>query len=524
MSGLAKLVHPHNGATNVDPSQAAKWSAVPDAQTYKLHVGTSPGKSDLIDSGEISQTGHPIVELPPGTTVYATLFTKSGGEWRHSDSSFATGKIAPEFVFPVDGAVSVDTSRLFCWTPVAGAQAYRLDIGGDPGGDALFLSGELSTTNCRVTGLPQAGVLYARAWAKVNDAWSRYSDIAFSLDPLPGPSSIVFPSNGASNVDLGQPFEWAEVAIARGYRLMVGTSPGGHDLHDSGEIHVTRRFVPDLPVGMPLFGRLETMTGGSWNAADFTFTAAAASTAMASQIAAALWATGFVREMATEHHRPFGWTELSRRVPPRYSAVCTDYAAVLLRVLSEMNVQAPARLLDVAFNPNRYEMHRLIELFDSDTDRWIVLDPTFALALRVRGGGWATADEFCEVVHTFEWNRIEYVFVGGEGDAHAKGYYVDYPMLFLNVYHEGQPMPLGVGPSPRPYLEAVSLPLTSPYDFYTVRGTVGDLVEVVIDGVVQQLRCDGVDGLSKGFGASSIDSPAESPASFDVFRFRRFVF
>ena len=524
MSGLAKLVHPHNGATNVDPSQAAKWSALPDAQTYKLHVGTSPGKSDLIDSGEISQTGCPIVELPPGTTVYATLFTKAGGEWRHSDSSFTTGRIAPEFVFPVDGAVSVDTSRPFCWTPVAGAQAYRLDIAGAPGGDALFQSGELSTTNSQVTGLPQAEVLYARAWAKVNDAWSRYSDIAFSLDPPPGPSSIVVPRNGASNVDTDQPFEWAAVDMARGYRLMVGTSPGGYDLHDSGEIHVNRRFVPDLPVGIPLFGRLETRTAGTWKTSDFTFTVAAASTAMASQIDAALWATRFVREMASEHHRPFGWTELSQMVPPRYNAICTDYAAVLLRILHEVNVQAPARRFDVAFNPNRYEMHRLVELFDSESEHWIVLDPTFALAPRVAGGGWATADDICKAAHTFEWNRIEYVFVDAEGDAHAKGYYVDYPMLFLNVYHEGQSMPLGEGPSPLPYLEAMSLPITSSYDFYTVRGTLGDLVEVVIDGVVQELRCDGVDGLSKGFGASSIDSPAESPASFDVFRFRRFVF
>ncbi len=50
--------------------------------------------------------------------------------------------------------------------------------------------------------------------------------------------------------------------MARAYRLKVGTSPGADDLDDSGEIHVTRRFVPDLPVGVPLFGRLETRIAG----------------------------------------------------------------------------------------------------------------------------------------------------------------------------------------------------------------------------------------------------------------------
>ena len=435
-----------------------------------------------------------------------------------------TGSVAPEFVYPVDGAVGVDTSRPFSWTPGAGADSYRLHIGSNPGGNDLFAGGQMSTTNCQVRGLPQAGLVYARVWAKVNDAWARYSDIAFSLDPPPEPSSIIFPRDGASRVDTGQPFEWREVAMARAYRLKVGTSPGADDLDDSGEIHVTRRFVPDLPVGVPLFGRLETRIAGSWSTSDFTFTVAAASISMAPQTATALWATRFVREMASEHHRPFGWTELGQMVPPRYNAVCTDYAAILLRILGEMNVAAPVRRLDVAFNPNRFEMHRLVELFDFETERWIVLDPTFALAPRLAEGGWATADDISEAAHSFEWNRIEYVFVGAQGNAHARGYYVDYPLLFLNVYHEGQPMPLGEGPSPLPYLEAVSLPVQSSYDFYTVRGTIGDSVEVAIDGVAQELRCDGVDGLSKGFGASSISSPADGPASFDVFRFRRFVF
>ena len=414
-----------------------------------------------------------------------------------------TGSVAPEFVCPVDGAVGVDTSRPFSWTPADGADSYRLHIGSNPGGNDRFAGGEMSTTNCQVRGLPQAGhrVLAQSATGAVVDRFPP----RWRFEGRHRPAIRVEGSGHGARLSL----EGRHVARSRRSRRQWGDP-----CHPA--------FCAGPPGRGPAVWSAGNEDRRSWSASDFTFTVAGASTSMAPQIAAALWATRFVREMASEHHRRFGWTELSRIVPPRYNAVCTDYAAVLLRILGEMNVAAPARRLDVAFNPNRFEMHRLVELFDSETERWIVLDPTFALAPRLAGGGWATADDIFEAAHSFEWNRIEYVFVGAQGNAHAKGYYLDYPLLFLNVYHEGQPMPLGVGLSPLPYLEAVSLPVESSYDFYTVRGTFGDSVEVAIDGVAQELRCDGVDGLSKGFGASSIRSPARGPASF--FRFRRFVF
>ena len=152
-------------------------------------------------------------------------------------------------------------------------------------------------------------------------------------------------------------------------------------MHDTGEIHVTRRFVTNLPIGVPLFGRLQTKINGQWYATDFAFTVGANTVSAAVQIDSALWATDFVRTMAPSDNRPFGWTALARQIASQsqYDAFCTDYAATLLHVLDEMNIQTAARYLDLSFNATLLDVHTLVELLNLDTGDWILLDPTFGL-------------------------------------------------------------------------------------------------------------------------------------------------
>src|SRR5437762_5066816 len=132
---------------------------------------------------------------------------------------------------------------------------------------------------------------------------------------------------------------------------MNGTAPGGSDLHDSGEIGVTQRFVPNLPLGVLLFGRVQTKIDGVWTARDFTFQVIGNTTSSVNQVKSALWATNFVRQMASDDDgRPFGWSKLVQSVGPRYNALDTDYATTLLQILGEVNIQTPVRRLQVAFN------------------------------------------------------------------------------------------------------------------------------------------------------------------------------
>src|SRR5206468_2298792 len=269
-------------------------------QAYYLYVGTSPGAKDLVNSGETTLasvlTTRFGVELPAGVTLYARLYTRANDVWVYRDSTFTAMRLTPHFIYPTDGAFAVDATLPFRWTPAGNATAHELRIGTTPGGTDVFKSGTIAVPTALVIGAPRTGTLYARALSKVNNTWT-FTDIAFTLASSVGPSTIVVPANGEAGFDTARPFEWTANSLARGYRLTLGTAPGAADLHDSGEIQVTRRFVPQLPIGT-LFGRVQTKIAGQWYSTDFTFTVTANTVSSDEQIQSALWATHMVRAMA----------------------------------------------------------------------------------------------------------------------------------------------------------------------------------------------------------------------------------
>jgi hypothetical protein len=352
-----------------------------------------------------------------------------------------------------------------------------------------------------------------------------HSDSAFTLDSSVPASTIVAPADGESAFDSALPFEWSEVPLARGYRLKIGTTPGGNDVHDSGEIHVTRRFVHGLPLGT-LFGRVETKISGQWQASDFVFTVVANTSSTAIQIQNALWATGVVRHMALADNRAFNWTELADVVHRgSNTALCSDFAEALLRVLGQMNVQLPAQRLDVAFNPNNYDAHTLVELFNPDTNSWLLLDPTFGLTVRrTADGGFATAEELSAATAAQQWSDMTYEFLTAEGDSYARGYYIDYPLLFVNVYHQGHPPVNGVGGPVLPYLEPVTLPISGEHLAWAVGCTGSQTTYLWVNGVNTTIACNGVDGVSVMFGASQLSITSQTAPSTTVYRPKRFVF
>jgi hypothetical protein len=285
---------------------------------------------------------------------------------------------------------------------------------------------------------------------------------------------------------------------------------------------VTRHFVPALPLGL-LYGRVFTNVQGQWQPRDFTFTVTANTTSAALQIKSALWATDVVRQMALTDNVPFSWTVLAG-VTQGDSATCFNYAEALLAVLAEMSVQLPARFLSVALNPNDYDVHSLVEMFDPDSQSWMLLDPTFDLTVsRTADGKWATAEDMSAATRAEQWRNVSYVFLGALGDHYARGYYLDYPLLFVDIYHAGQLLTNGQGGPVLPYMVSVSMPVSTP-GFYAI-GCAGDVVtELLIDGVDTSIECNGVDGLSYVFSVGSLMLTAQTPASTIVYQPMRFVF
>jgi hypothetical protein len=521
----AAFLYPLNGARNVDTSHAFSWTTVPGARAYYLYVGTSPGAKDVIDTGEMTQSSIVLYwNLPTDRPLYARIYTKmSDGTWRFNEISFTAAQVVPSFTSPVDGALNFDPSGPITWT-ATGADAYRLTVGTSPGGNDVVNTGEASTTSYNAPNLPRNTPLYARIWARHANVW-RYQDAVFAVASHPVPEMIA-PLNGDTAFDGGLPFQWKPLALARGYRLEIGTHLGANDVHDSGELSITRRFVPDLPVGVPLFGKLSARLGGIWQSVQFTFRVAQSTRSIDAEIDSALLMTDVVRHLANENHLAFTWTSLWHRLIHynKLYAFCLDYAKILVAMLqNELNVNSDVRDLIIAFNTNGQDTHALVEMHDSRSDRWIVLDPTFVLApTRARDGALATADEISAAVIAQSWVDISFRFLGTEGESAAQAYYIDYPLLYLNVFHGGIGYQSGQGRSPLPYLEAVSLPLLSQRSVYVVACPQGQSVDAIIDGVERVVACNGVAGLSMTFYATSISIP--NTGGVQVYRVRRYIF
>ena len=522
---IGRLTYPPNGGAGVDQTRPATWTSAPDAQAYYLYIGTTLGGRDVLDSAATQLTFYPIAGLPSHTTLYARLWTLLGGVWRYSDSTFSAGPIAPEFTYPLNGATAVDPAQPFTWIPPAGAQAHTLMIGTSPGANDVMNSGEIKTTSQAVPALP-ARTLYARVWSKVNGGWTRHSDITFTPRDDPRRAFMIAPAGNGAAFDTGQPFQWSSAVLAKGYRLTIGTSPGATDLHDSGVVQSTRRFVRNLPIGVPLFGRLQTQFNGEWSGHDFQFTATSNTFSPPAAVATALWATHQVRRMAPTDNRPFGWTPLLAAIAPRYAALCSDYAAALLQLLADINIGTPVRRLDLSFNGTDRSAHTLVEMLDPASGRWMLLDPTFDLTVLRPDGSWATAEDVSNATRTWRWTDITYDFLGSAGDQYVRSYYLDYPLLYANVIHEGQSfIPNSSWFSPLPFMREVSVPdAGTALQAYAVRCTGTLVAQTVIDGVLTSVACDGVDATSAVFVATTVAAPAGQAAGFRLYQVDRYVF
>ena len=149
----------------------------------------------------------------------------------------------------------------------------------------------------------------------------------------------------------------------------------------------------------------------------------------------------------------------------------------------------------------------------------MLLDPTFAVTARRSDGGWATAADVSEAVRREDWTDISFVPLSDDSLACLRGYYIDYPLLFVSPFGQDRPH-ADDGPSILRYYEEVGLPVKEKGE-YAIRCGRSSEAEVVIDGHSTTLRCQGIEGLSEIRAASSIEGPNRTVKAY---RPRRFVF
>ena len=498
-----------------------RWAAVPGADGYRLRVGTRPGAHDLLDVQGISRTTttHRAGELPALQALYARISARTDGTWRHSEIQFRADRVAAEWIYPAPGSPVVEPGQAFEWTPIPRASAYRVSLGTAPGLADVLDRTVTGSTRLDVAGLPRGRRLVARLSTRVQDRWySRDSDFAVELGYRAAQPTEPRPAGIA---DAHRPFEWQPVPLATGYRLRIGPARGSATLFDSGVLGVTRTFVADLPPGRNLFATLTTVYADRTLDHEFEFRAGQGAPDEKQLVEAALAATLDVRAMAGPRgawpRTPLAEMVVQQRVS---GPGCVELALVLLRALEQQRSGLPARLFSTCLLGNLHDCHTLVELYLPHSDRWMLLDPTFAVTARRVGGDWATARDISGAVRREDWTGITFVPLEDASFSRLHAYYIDYPLLFVSPFGQGQPHPDG-GPTILRYYEEVPLPVRVK-GHYAIRCRSSSEAEIVLDGRPALITCQGPDALSEIRVASSIE---ESDASrVRVYKPRRFVF
>jgi len=236
----------------------------------------------------------------------------------------------------------------------------------------------------------------------------------------------------------------------------------------------------------------------------------------------------YVRSMADDRHIPREGTFLYEQVKGlRENALCNDYADVLTNMIQGMKL-GDARVLDISFNPNRYDMHTLVEYFDERQQEWILIDPTFSMLVKRKADGmYATAANIQQATLNRDWSELEFILP----DDRKYDYYLDYPLLFLNL-HRDSSKGKEEARSLLPYLEKVSLPVEGIPGWYILqyvghkgKGTEEKITaSVEVNGALQAFIFDGIEQTSKVFGAKLVSIPQREEGRIAAYKPKQFVF
>lgn len=508
---------PREGAVDVPRRIELRGTEVAGASSYRFSLGLTEGGLQLLDVAVSTPTYD--VDLPAGMMVFARLAVNVDGVWHEQRIRFSTAGTHSQawarFVYPVDGMSGVGRNIRFEWTPVPGAVSYYLYVGKRPGLADVVNYGEVQATSVDVTGVP-AGPLFARIWTRFAHGWKQ-TDIAFTTEPSSSSPALLYPNAAqASDVSMDFPLRWLAVNGADFYRLQLGRAAGAADLLDTGEIATTRRFVSGLPAGRQVFGRLGARVAGVWRWSSFSFVAGTTSGTVEPRIDAALALASEVRGMADAHNIVEPNTELARLVADagRSTAFCNDYAKALLNLIQDAIPGLQARSHNVCLNwSNGYDCHTLTRVLHPRTQKWLLLDPTVAMApVDEATRDFVTPDAMAAMAASQSFSSLRFQFLAPGGDYWPKGYYLDYPLVYL-----GQT----AGQSPLEVMDYVGTTVAGGVVAYAVQ-CLDSTATAIVDGVSWLLPCAGADRLTHVFYAASI-SPAPG-ARIAIWRPRRYVF
>src|SRR5664280_1783750 len=279
------ITSPVPGSTLTGSTVVFTWTAGTGATAYWLDAGSTPGGNQYYQSGNLGNVlTTTATNLPTdGSTVYVTLYSLVGGQWLSNAYTYtaynnASGKGV--ITIPTPGSTFTDTTVTFDWTAGAGASAYWLDIGSSPGGNQYYQSGNLGNVlTATVSGLPSDGsTVYVTLYSLVGGQWLSNSYTYTAFTPIVTLGVMQTPIPGSTLSGNTATFTWSAGVGATAYWLEVGSSPGGNQYYQSGNLgNVLTTTTYTLPQnGSTVYATLYSYIGGQWLSNSYTYGSAMA--------------------------------------------------------------------------------------------------------------------------------------------------------------------------------------------------------------------------------------------------------
>ena len=265
-----RILSPAPGSTDVPVESTIRWQEITGVPSYNISIGTTPGGRDIINEAAVGTNTSftPPLGLPEDTEIFVTItlffFSNPNDNIVCPSISFRTEDITtpPECTqlrLPENGQTDVNFRSNLRWNLAPGATSYLLRIGTSPDTGDLFPEtnvGNVLSFNPDFD-FPIGDEVFVRI-IPVNENGQPLrcevesfttADIAESL----GCTRLLFPVNGATNVPLTPLLQWEEVPGATGYRVTIGTTPGGSDIVRDRVFNSTSTFVIDFTPNALLF-------------------------------------------------------------------------------------------------------------------------------------------------------------------------------------------------------------------------------------------------------------------------------
>ena len=257
------LTSPLNNTTNVSISSNISWNAVSNATGYFISYGTNNAANNIenmVDVGNVL-TYNPATDFPDETVIYVVItpYNSAGNAVACSTESFETEVILPvctTLTSPLNNTTNVSISSNISWNAVSNATGYFISYGTNNAAnniENMVDVGNVLTYN-PATDFPDETVIYV-VITPYNSAGNAVacSTESFETEVIePICTSLIFPQDGAINIEVDANISWNSVSNATGYFISIGTSPNGNEISnmlDVGNVtyyNPTNNFLDDV--------------------------------------------------------------------------------------------------------------------------------------------------------------------------------------------------------------------------------------------------------------------------------------